>query len=141
MARGNRTIDPELLPEARMERMREEMLRLRTTIISLVPQPYRKAVTPPYDLSQEESLRWDQIAAQRVIELTEPDAMDRAPCPLCGAVPNLSPNGFLYPGGLEQHLLGLRKSERCNVIHASIGIQRVRHREVWPGAYGMYGCD
>lgn len=85
--RPTKNLDPALLPEAHMDRMREEMWRLRRTVISLLPETYREAVDPPHDLSREESNRWREIAAQRVIEVTVPDEMGKAACPLCGAVP------------------------------------------------------
>lgn len=136
-----RALDPALLPEARMDRMREEMWRLRRTIISLLPEKYREAVDPPHDISREESNRWRDIAAQRVIELTMPDEMGKAACPLCGSVPQFVGVGYSYPIGLERHLIGSHRSAICDVIHAAVGLQRVRHREAWPNDYGPYGCD
>lgn len=139
--RPARNLDPALLPEARMNRMREEMWRLRITIISLLPETYRKAVDPPYDLSREESNRWRDIAAQRVIEMTMPDEIGKAACPLCGSVPQFVGIGYSYPVGLERHLVGSHRSAICDVIHAAVGLQRARHREKWPDDYGPYGCD
>lgn len=141
MARGNQNINPSLSPEVRMGRMREEMWRLRITIIHLLPERYRDAVNPPYDLSREESQNWRRTVVERVLNLTEPDAMGKAACPLCGAVPQFEGIGYSYPIGLERHLLGSHSSAQCDVIYASIGLQRVRHREKWPGDYGPYGCD
>lgn len=141
MARGSPSLDPALLPEARMDRMREEMWRLRMAVISLIPDQYRDAVYPPHDLTREESNDWRRTAVQRVLKLTEPDAMGKAACPLCGAVPQFVGVGYSYPLGLERHLLGSHGSALCDVIHASVGLQRVRHRDKWPGDYGPYGCD
>lgn len=141
MVRGRSSLDPALLPEARMARMREEMWRLRRTVISLVPERFRDAVDPPYDLTQEQSRSWRYTVAQRVLELTVPDSMGKAACPLCGAVPQFVGIGYSYPLGLERHLKGSHGSGLCDVIHASVGLQRVRHREKWPGDYGPYGPD
>ena len=45
---GKRTyLDPALLPEARMDRMREEVYLLRRTVLSLVPEPFREIIVPP----------------------------------------------------------------------------------------------
>lgn len=141
MTRSHSSLDPALLPEARMDRMREEMWRLRRTVISLIPERYRGAINPPHDLSREESKMWCKVAAQRVIKLTVPDEMGKAPCPLCGAVPQFVGIGYSYPLGLERHLVGSHGSAICDVIHASVGLQRIRHREKWPDDYGPYGCD
>lgn len=138
----NRThIDPAFLPEARMDRMREEMYLLRRAILSLVPTPFREVVDPPYDFTQEEGRRWAHETIDRVIELVEPDTDGRAPCPLCGQVTQTYGIGFSVPGGLERHLSGSHKSIRCDVMHAAIGLLRVRHRKLYPGDYGPYGCD
>ena len=57
---GKRTyLDPALLPEARMDRMREEMYLLRRTVLSLVPEPFRAIIDPPYNFTQEEGRRWE----------------------------------------------------------------------------------
>ncbi len=128
--------DPALLPEARMERMREEMYLLRRAVIALVPEPYRKIVDPPFRFTREEGHRWDNEITRKVIDLVEPDAMGRSTCPLCGETTKPK-----VPGGLERHLLGSHSSRRCDVMHAAKGLLRVRHRELYPGDYGPYGCD
>lgn len=133
--------DPALLPEARMDRMREEMYLLRRTVISLVPEPFREIVDPPFRFSREEGKYWDLDVAPRIIELLEPDAMGRCACPLCGETTQPYGDGFKLPGGLERHLLGSHNSMRCGVMHAAKGLLRVRHRELYPGDYGPYGCD
>jgi hypothetical protein len=117
------------------------MWRLRKAVVSLVPEAYRAAVAPPYDLTREQSLAWGHEAAQRVLELTAPDSTGRAVCPLCGAVPQFEGIGYSFPGGLERHLVGSHRSRQCDVMHASVGLLRVRHREKWPDDYGPYGCD
>lgn len=141
VTRSRPSLDPALLPEARMNRMRHEMWRLRRTVISLVSEPYRSAIDPPHNLTREESNAWLHVAAQRVIKLTVPDEMGKAPCPLCGAVPQFVGIGYSYPLGLERHLVGSHNSALCDVIHAAVGLQRVRHQEKWPDDYGPYGCD
>lgn len=121
--------------------MREEMRLLRRAVISLVSERYREVIDPPYDLTREESQRWLHDTVQRVLELTEPDSMGKAACPLCGAVPQFIGVGYSYPLGLERHLLGSHNSSQCSVLHAANGLRRVRHREKFPGDYGPYGCD
>jgi len=133
--------DPELTPEARMDRMRKEMFFLRRTIIDLVPEEFRKVIDPPYDLSQKDSFQWTLRTAQRVIELTAPDAHGNAACPLCGDVPRYTGVGYSYPAGLKRHLLGTHQSQLCPVMYAADGLRRVHHREAYPGDYGPYGCD
>lgn len=78
MTRRRPSLDPALLPEARMDKMREDMWRLRRAVISLIPEAYRDAVNPPHDLPRDESMRWREVAAQRVIKLTVPDEMGKA---------------------------------------------------------------
>ncbi len=51
-------IDPALQPEARMDRMREEIYLLRRTILSLIPEPFQGLIEPPYEFTREEGRRW-----------------------------------------------------------------------------------
>lgn len=140
MAKGSRT-DSALLPEARMDRMRMEMYRLRRTVLSLVSEQYRELIDPPYDFTQAEGNRWDYDVVRRIIELVEPDTEGRSACPLCGDTTQSYGLGFSVPTGLERHLLGSHGSRECNVMYAAKGLLRVRHRELYPGDYGPYGCD
>ena len=136
-------IDP-LSSEARMDRMREEMDRLRRIVLSFVPDRYRRIVNPPLDFTREEGLGWAHDTAEKIIELMAPDAGVRAPCPLCGDVsspPYDDEQGFTFPVGLERHLLGTHNTTMCGVMYAVTGILRVRFRELHPGHYGPYGCD
>jgi hypothetical protein len=134
-------LDPALLPDARMERMRAEMYRLRRTVLSLVPQPFRAVIDPPYEFTREEGRSWDQDVVDKVLQLLKPDSQERAACPLCGDIARTYGAGFSVPNGLERHLLGSHNSRQCNVMHAAQGLLRVRHRELYPGDYGPYGCD
>lgn len=134
-------IDPALLPEARMERMREEMYLLRRAVLSLVPEPFRTLVDPPVNFTREEGRQWEYEVVEKIIRLVEPDVQGRAACPLCGALTQTYGSGFTVPGGLERHLLGSHQSRRCDVMHAAKGLLRVRHRESYPEDYGPYGCD
>jgi hypothetical protein len=125
-----------------MSRMREEMYRLRQTVVSLVPEPYRNVIQPPYDFTQEQSRIWLNIAAIEVVKLTETNADGKAPCPLCGEVSNyVGSTGFTYPDGLIRHLTGSHNARHCPVMYAADGLRRVRHRELYPNDYGPYGCD
>ena len=140
MASGDR-IDPDLTPESRMRRMREEMFRLRRAVLSLVPDKYRALVEPPYDFTRETSLGWERRAVERILEIVPVDNQGRAPCPLCGMTTQFYGVGFVVPGGLERHLLGSHKSHQCDVMHAASGLLRVMHRKAYPDDYGPYGCD
>jgi hypothetical protein len=133
---GKRTyIDPALLPEARIDRMREEIDLLRRTVLSLVSEQFRVVLYPPHNFTQEEGRRWYDEVVSKIIELVEPDEWRRAACPLCGG------GDFTVPNGLERHLLGSHNVSRCEVMHAARGLQRVRFKELYPGVYGPYGCD
>lgn len=134
-------IDPALQPEARMDRMREEIYLLRRTILSLIPEPFQGLIEPPYEFTREEGRRWGFEVVSRIIEHTKPDAHGRAACPLCGQVTQTYGVGFSIPTGLERHLLGTHRSIQCDVMHAAIGLLRVRHRKLYPDDYGPYGCD
>ena len=141
MARNRQIFDPALSPEARMDRMREEMYLLRRTVLSLVSERYRGVIDPPYDMTREDSEQWLRVTVQKVIELTQPNASGKAACPLCGDVPQFVGIGFSYPIGLERHLFGSHRSVQCGVLHAANGLRRVRHRKQFPGDYGPYGPD
>ena len=141
MARNRQVLDPALSPEARMDRMREEMYLLRRTVIALVPERYREVIDPPYGLTREESQQWLRVTVEKVIELTEPDSWGKAACPFCAEVPQVRGIGFSYPIGLERHLLGSHRSVQCGVMHAANGLRRVTHRKEFPGDYGPYGPD
>jgi len=134
-------VDPALLPEARMERMREEMYVLRQAVLSLVPERFRILIKPPYSFTQEQGRSWQYETVRKVLELVEADPQGRAPCPLCGETTQTYGVGFAVPTGLERHLLGSHQSRRCDVMHAAKGLLRVRHRELFPEDYGPYGCD
>lgn len=140
MAKRTRS-DPSLLPEARMERMREELYLMRRTVISLVPLPYRKIVSPPYHFTREGGHSWECATAEKVIGLVKPDTMGRSACPLCGETKQPYGDGFKVPGGLERHLLGSHGSQQCGVMRAATGLLRVHHRELYPDDFGPYGCD
>ncbi|AZR39526.1 hypothetical protein MTMN5_00043 [Marinobacter salarius] len=134
-------IDPALLPEVRMDRMREEMYRLRRAVLSLVPERYRDLIDPPYNFTQEEGRHWDYEVVSRIIELVKPDAEGRSACPLCGDTTQSFGVGFSVPTGLERHLLGSHRSRECDVMYAAKGLLRGRHRKLYPEDFGPYGCD
>jgi hypothetical protein len=124
-----------------MERMREEMYLLRRTVLSLVSEPFRRLIDPPYNFTQEEGRRWDHDVVNKIVQLVEPDAQGRTACPLCGDLTQTFGVGYSVPVGLERHLLGSHNSKGCDVMHAAKGLLRVRHRELYPDDYGPYGCD
>jgi hypothetical protein len=142
MVRSRERFDPELTAESRMRRMRDEMYRLRMTVISLIREPYRSIIEPPYDFTQDQSHDWLATTSNRVIELTEPGSHGRAACPLCGAVPQFVGSvGYTYPDGLDRHLTGSHNAQQCPVMYAADGLRRIRHRKQFPNDYGPYGCD
>jgi len=141
MPRVNNHIDSTLRPEARMERMREEMYRLRRTIIEFISDPYKAVIEYPYSITKDESRNWLYKTTDRIIELTEPDEQGRAICPLCKGVPQFVGVGYTYPIGLERHLRGSHNASQCDVMYAADGLRRIHHRHQWPGDLGPYGCD
>lgn len=124
-----------------MNRMREEMWRLRMAVLSLVPEKFRTIVNPPYKFSSTEGFQWEHTVTGTILQMLETDAGGRSACPLCGETTQTEGVGFSIPTGLERHLLGSHKSHQCVVMYAAKGLLRVRHRELYPEEFGPYGCD
>jgi hypothetical protein len=142
MPGARRNFEPELTLESKMNRMRDEMYRLRHTIISLVAEPYQIIIEPPYDFTRDQSRGWLNMVAHEIIGLTKPDADAKAACPLCGNIANFAGStGYAYPDGLHRHLTGSHNAGQCPVTYAADGLRRVQHREKFPNGYGAFGCD
>lgn len=90
--------------------MREEIYLLRRTVLSLVPEPFRAVIDPPYEFTREKGRSWEQDVVNKVLQLVKPDTQERAACPLCGDTTRTHGAGFSVPNGLERHLLGSHNS-------------------------------
>ncbi len=77
-----------------------------------LPDELRKALAGEPDWDGWDA--WEKDVTEQVILATEPDQFRRAVCPLCRRG-----DDFSYPLGLERHLTGWGRANRCAVMEAA----------------------
>lgn len=97
----------------------------RQALIALAPAELRPFVEEVHSIRDWEA--WQAFEDRLVaFTLSRAEVVDtrwngeRAPCPLCRAVPSEpgDPRGFAYPEGLTWHLVGRAPARRCVVTRA-----------------------
>lgn len=119
--------------------LENELFLAREAIIRLMTPEAQEILTSHYQCqTKEESWRWPELAADKVVALCGELDEDvyfqrRAKCPLCGegsAAPGQE--GFSLPIGLQRHLLGSHNARQCSVFGAAYAIAMGRFRDMFP---------
>ncbi|MGO4686200.1 hypothetical protein [Hyphomicrobium sp. 2TAF46] len=136
MTRGRRpsfSIDIPHPLEAEVRKLKSQLWRARTVIISLMPEQYAKPLRSYHECtSTKEFWRWRESVAELIVTLVPADAIKedwggspRANCPLCGSeTSGPYPGGFAIPRGLIQHLTGHGNASHCSVTEAAFDLAR-----------------
>ena len=99
--------------------LREQLSRVRSTVIQLMPERIRDILVSCSDCSSKSGFdTWRQETAEKLLDFAQcrpahemgqyGSLSPRAPCPLCGGGSEnpIGAQGFAFPEGLLRHLLG-----------------------------------
>jgi hypothetical protein len=121
-------------PERKIERLEHELEHTRQIVISLAPYQFgRLLYGVEHKFKTESDLwSWHRDVVHTVSRAAKRDQHGRSPCPLCGSHGNSQDwgnDGWLVPGGLQMHLRGESKAEKCVVLDVALKLLRAEHRE------------
>lgn len=108
--------------------LKRKLAAARHVTIGLAPPAARDVLSAyRFCASADDAATWEQWAIERLVAMAdarqpvvgdEPFGPPRAPCPLCRA--GSTKWGFAVPSGLEMHLEGSHRGERCPVFATAL---------------------